>query len=146
MNYSTFTHGAPWFIVAFPYFSIFIFYSTQKTIKMWTVEKLAGIIDHTNVKPTATIDDIKVLCNEAKRYRFRGVCVQPCFVPLARELLKGMDIKVITVIGFPFGFSSTKAKVCETREALRNGADEVDMVMNIPMFKSKICNTPLLWR
>lgn len=104
---------------------------------IWTRESLAKIIDHTNVKPNTNKRNIERLCREAKRYGFRGVCVQPCFVSLAKNLLRETKIKIVTVIGFPFGFNSTKAKVCETKQAIKDGADEIDMVMNIAMLKSK---------
>lgn len=92
-------------------------------------------IDHTNLKPTATSRDIEKLCVEAARWNFASVCVNPVHVPLAKALLKGTDVKVCTVIGFPLGAISTEMKVAETREAFENGCDEFDMVINIAALK-----------
>lgn len=93
-------------------------------------------IDHTLLKPDATIDDIFVLCNEAKEYHFMSVCINPCFVPFAKAYLEGSDVKVCTVIGFPLGANLTRTKVDETVQAIANGADEVDMVINVGMLKA----------
>jgi deoxyribose-phosphate aldolase len=97
---------------------------------------MANLIDHTLLKPEATTIDIERLCNEAKKYGFASVCVNPSQVPLCAKLLKGTEVKVCTVIGFPFGATSTASKVFETEQAIRDGAQEVDMVMNIGMLKS----------
>ncbi|WP_248722706.1 deoxyribose-phosphate aldolase [Seonamhaeicola sp. ML3] len=94
-------------------------------------------IDHTLLKATATKQDIVNLCNEAKQYRFFSVCVNSCYVALAKEELKDSDVKVCTVVGFPLGAMSTTAKVAETEAALNDGADEIDMVINIGLLKSK---------
>ncbi|WP_406683511.1 deoxyribose-phosphate aldolase [Seonamhaeicola sp. MEBiC1930] len=94
-------------------------------------------IDHTLLKATATKDDIIKLCDEAKRYRFFSVCVNSCYVALAKEQLKGFDVKICSVIGFPLGAMTTEAKVAETKIAIANGADEIDMVINIGLLKSK---------
>lgn len=99
--------------------------------------KLNKFIDHTLLKPTATKDDIVQLCNEAKQYHFFSVCINSCYVSLAKQQLKGSDVKVCSVIGFPLGAMSTKAKVFEAQQALRDGADEIDMVINIGFLKSK---------
>lgn len=93
-------------------------------------------IDHTLLKPDATIDDIFVLCNEAKEYHFMSVCINPCFVPFAKAYLEGSGVKVCTVIGFPLGANLTRTKVDETVQAIANGADEVDMVINVGMLKA----------
>ncbi|WP_282135725.1 deoxyribose-phosphate aldolase [Seonamhaeicola maritimus] len=98
---------------------------------------LNNYIDHTLLKATATKDDIIKLCNEAKQYRFFSVCVNSCYAALAKEQLKDSDVKVCCVIGFPLGAMSTKAKVAETKTALANGADEIDMVINVGLLKSK---------
>ncbi len=98
-------------------------------------KELAKFIDHTNVKPTARERDIKKLCEEAKKYGFHSVCVTPSRVKLAKKFLKGSKIKVITVIGFPFGFTTPATKAFETKEAVKNGADEIDMVVNIGAVK-----------
>ncbi|MGV6828477.1 MAG: deoxyribose-phosphate aldolase [Flavobacteriales bacterium] len=94
-------------------------------------------IDHTLLKASATKKDIVQLCNEAKEYQFFSVCVNSCYVSLAKLQLKNTDIKVCSVIGFPLGAMSTQAKVFEAKQALTDGADEIDMVMNIGFFKSK---------
>ena len=92
-------------------------------------------IDHTLLKAYATKEDILNLCNEAKEYNFKSVCVNPDFVSYAKELLKGSDVLVCTVIGFPLGANTTKVKVFEAYDAITNGADEVDMVINISKAK-----------
>jgi deoxyribose-phosphate aldolase len=94
-------------------------------------------IDHTLLKATATKTDIIQLCEEAKTYTFFSVCVNSCYVALAKEQLKNSNVKVCSVIGFPLGAMSTIAKVAEASEALKNGADEIDMVINIGLLKSK---------
>lgn len=100
-------------------------------------ESLAGMIDHTLLKPDATADKIAQLCFEAKKYHFASVCVNPTNVKLCADLLKGSDVKVCTVIGFPLGATSTEVKVFETKNALENGATEIDMVINIGALKAK---------
>lgn len=97
---------------------------------------LAKYIDHTVLKQTATKADIEQLCAEAKQYGFASVCVNPCWVLLAAKLLNGTDVKVCTVIGFPLGANTTEAKVLEAKDALKNGATELDMVINIGALKS----------
>lgn len=94
-------------------------------------------IDHTLLKPIATKEDIKRLCNEAINYRFFSVCVNGCYVSLAKEALKGSDVNICCVVGFPLGAMSTAAKVAETKAAIKDGADEIDMVINIGLLKSK---------
>jgi deoxyribose-phosphate aldolase len=94
-------------------------------------------IDHTVLKATATEEDIIELCREAKEYNFFSVCVNSGYVSLAAKELKRSKIKVCTVVGFPLGAMSTEAKVFETRQALKDGAEEVDMVINIGELKSK---------
>jgi len=98
---------------------------------------LAGMIDHTLLKPDATADQIAQLCYEARKYEFASVCVNPTHVKLCAELLRGSPVKVCTVIGFPLGASSTDVKVFETETALRDGATEIDMVLNIGGLKAK---------
>lgn len=93
-------------------------------------------IDHTLLKPDATLDDIYVLCNEAKEHHFMSVCINPCYVPFAKSYLEGTDVKVCTVIGFPLGTNLTRTKVDETLLAIANGADEIDMVINVGMLKA----------
>ena len=95
------------------------------------------LIDHTLLKQDATPEQIMKLCFEAKEYDFMSVCVNPSYVPLAHELLKDSDVKVCTVIGFPLGMNLTKTKVEEAMLAVSQGADEVDMVINVGMLKSE---------
>jgi deoxyribose-phosphate aldolase len=99
-------------------------------------QNIAQMIDHTLLKPEATEEQIVRLCEEAKTYGFASVCVNPYWVKKAAELLKDSPVKVCTVIGFPLGATTKETKVFETRQAVENGADEVDMVMNIGAFKS----------
>ncbi|MFT4147605.1 MAG: deoxyribose-phosphate aldolase [Micrococcaceae bacterium] len=92
---------------------------------------LNSYIDHTLLKPNATQEQIVKLCEEAKEYNFASVCVNPVWVSLAAQELEGSAVKVCTVIGFPLGATSTAAKVAETQQAIADGADEVDMVINM---------------
>ncbi len=99
--------------------------------------KLNEYIDHTNLKNTSVSDDIKKLCQEATKYNFASVCVHPYYVKLAKELLSESNVKVCTVIGFPQGMNTVDTKVYETLDAIKNGADEIDMVINIAALKNK---------
>lgn len=99
-------------------------------------EKIAKIIDHTNLKVDATVEDIKKLCNEAKSYGFASVCVNPANVKLCTDLLRESDVNICTVISFPLGANTSKIKFFETKEAIQHGANEIDMVMNIGALKS----------
>lgn len=99
-------------------------------------QDVASQIDHTLLKPEATRDEIVALCEEARRYRFASVCINPAWVRTAAELLRGTGVKVCTVVGFPLGATTTLTKVTETRDALANGADEIDMVINIGALKN----------
>ncbi|CAM4194571.1 deoxyribose-phosphate aldolase [Erysipelothrix inopinata] len=99
--------------------------------------KINKLIDHTLLKPDATEAQIRTLCEEAKQYDFMSVCINPGFVALSHELLKDSDVKVCTVVGFPLGATTTATKLFETQDALKNGADEVDMVINISALKDK---------
>lgn len=98
---------------------------------------LASYIDHTLLKPEATEAQVTTLCVEARKYVFASVCINPHFVPLAARLLKGSEVKVCTVIGFPLGATTTETKVCETKKAIADGAHEIDMVINVSALKSK---------
>jgi deoxyribose-phosphate aldolase len=98
---------------------------------------LAGMIDHTLLKADATKDDVRKLCEEAKKYRFASVCVNTTWVPLCRELLRGSGVMVCCVVGFPLGAMTPVAKAYEAREAVRQGAQEVDMVINVGALKSR---------
>jgi len=97
---------------------------------------ISKYIDHTILKPTCLVSDIQKLCAEAKQFDFAAVCVPPNFVKLAKELVVGSDIKVATVIGFPFGYSATEAKIAEIILAMVDGADELDVVANISAIKN----------
>ena len=97
---------------------------------------IAARIDHTLLKPTATSDQVRELCKEAREYQFASVCVNPSMVALAADLLRGSSVKVCTVVGFPLGATTTFTKVAETKEAVANGADEIDMVINIGALKN----------
>ncbi|MGB9454550.1 MAG: deoxyribose-phosphate aldolase [Bryobacteraceae bacterium] len=97
---------------------------------------IAALIDHTILKPEATRDDVVKICREARKYGFASVCVNPYWVPLVRAELAGSAVKVCTVVGFPLGATSTEAKVAETAVALRVGATEIDMVINIGALRS----------
>ena len=94
-------------------------------------------IDHTNLKQDASINDIKTLCEEAIKFDFMSVCINPCFVKYAHDVLLDSEVKVCTVIGFPLGANTTKTKVYETKQALKDGADEIDMVINVSALKDK---------
>jgi deoxyribose-phosphate aldolase len=100
-------------------------------------QSLAGYIDHTLLKPDATPDQIAQLCFEARKHNFASVCVNPAWVELCAQLLKGAEPKVCTVIGFPLGASTPEVKVFETQQALDNGATEIDMVINIGALKAR---------
>jgi deoxyribose-phosphate aldolase len=100
------------------------------------MEDLNIYIEHTNLKPDATHQDIIRLCEEAVEHKFYGVCVSPYYVQLAKKTIKKAPVKIITVVGFPFGYNTVASKVEETKKAIIGGADEVDVVMNIAAFKS----------
>jgi deoxyribose-phosphate aldolase len=97
---------------------------------------IAALIDHTILKPEATRADVVKVCREARQYSFASVCVNPYWVPLVRAELSGSKVKVCTVIGFPLGATSTEAKVAETAAAVRAGAQEIDMVINVGALRS----------
>ena len=99
-------------------------------------KNIAGMIDHTVLKPEATSDEITRLCEEAKKFKFASVCVNPSFVSLCYDLLKDTGVKVCTVIGFPLGATTTEVKKFEAEQAIENGAKEVDMVINVGRLKA----------
>ena len=101
-----------------------------------TREELASYIDHTLLKPEASREQIRAVCNEAKQYHFASVCVNSCWVPLIVEELKGSGVSVCCVIGFPLGASLSSVKAFEAREAVAAGAQEIDMVINVGAVKS----------
>jgi deoxyribose-phosphate aldolase len=104
---------------------------------MPTDGSLAHMIDHTLLKPDASQDQIAQLCHEARKYSFASVCVNPANVKLCAQLLKGSGVPVCTVVGFPLGATPTEVKVFEAQQAVREGASEVDMVINVGALKSK---------
>lgn len=97
--------------------------------------KLASMIDHTILKPEAGKEQVETICREAREYGFASVCVNSSYVPLCAELLRDTEVKVCTVIGFPLGAMSTVAKAAEARQAILDGAEELDMVIHIGMLK-----------
>ncbi len=97
---------------------------------------IASLIDHTILKPESTRADVVKVCREARQYQFASVCVNPYWVPLVRAELSGSPVKVCTVVGFPLGATSTEAKVAETAAAIRAGAQEIDMVLNVGALRS----------
>lgn len=99
-------------------------------------ENIAAFIDHTILKPETTSAQVRQLCEEALQYKFASACVNPFFVPLVVELMRGSTVKVCSVAGFPLGATTTDAKVFEAQEAIQHGAHEIDMVMNIGALKS----------
>lgn len=94
-------------------------------------------IEHTLLKQNATQSDLIKLFEEAKQYNFFGVCINPCYVKFAHDFLKGCNVKIVTVIGFPLGANKTDVKVFETQNAIIDGADEIDMVINVTWLKDK---------
>jgi deoxyribose-phosphate aldolase len=98
--------------------------------------KLSKYIDHTNLKQDASNNDIKKLCEEAINYDFMSVCINPSFVSLAKSLLEKSNVLVCTVVGFPLGQNTIDTKVFETKQAIEDGADEIDMVINITKLKA----------
>lgn len=101
------------------------------------IDNLERMIDHTLLKAEATEADIQTLCLEAKEHNFKSVCINPGWVKYASDLLKGTEIEVCTVIGFPLGANKTVTKVFEAQEAVKDGATEVDMVINVGRLKSE---------
>lgn len=93
--------------------------------------KMAQMIDHTILKPNATDIQIRRLCEEAKKFGFASVCINPCYVPLATDLLRGSEVMICTVIAFPLGLNITETKIFEAQNAVKSGANELDYVLNI---------------
>jgi deoxyribose-phosphate aldolase len=102
-----------------------------------SAQEIAGMIDHTLLKSDATISEITQLCEEAIQHNFASVCVNPSYVETCFNLIKSSNVKVCTVIGFPLGASTTQSKFLEAEEAIKNGAEEFDMVINIGKLKDK---------
>ncbi|AGB41791.1 deoxyribose-phosphate aldolase [Halobacteroides halobius DSM 5150] len=101
---------------------------------------MVKVVDYTILDPTVTVSEVKKICEEAKEYNLVAVCVNPCFVPLAAQLLKDSSVKVSTVIGFPLGASTAKTKAYETKDALDNGAQEIEVVIRTGDIKKKNWN------
>lgn len=101
------------------------------------MENLNKYVEHTLLKQDARKADLIKLFEEAKEYNFLGVCINPCYVKLAKENLKDTDVKVVTVIGFPLGANTTETKIFETIQAVKDGADEIDMVINVTKVKDR---------
>lgn len=108
------------------------------------MKNLNQYIDHTLLKATATENDIIQLCKEAIQHQFYAVCVNSCYVALAKNELRGSNVKVCSVVGFPLGAMSAQAKVMEANKAIAEGADEIDMVINIGLLKSE--NFDAVWK
>jgi deoxyribose-phosphate aldolase len=100
------------------------------------MEALNTYIDHTLLKPTATAQEITTLCEEAIHYEFFAVCVNGCYLPLAKSALRNSRVKLAAVIGFPLGAMASRSKIAETRYCVEQGADEIDMVMNLGWLRS----------
>ena len=99
--------------------------------------ELSNYIEHTLLKPDATKEELEKLYEEAKKYKFKGVCINPCNVKHAAIYLKDSNVKIVTVVGFPLGANLSEVKVFETQKALDDGADEIDMVINIGELKNR---------
>ncbi len=98
------------------------------------IQKILSVVDHTNLKVEATWEEIKAICDDGRKYQTASVCIPPSYVKRAKEYV-GEELKICTVIGFPNGYNTTPAKVFETTDAVKNGADEIDMVINIGKVK-----------
>ena len=105
-------------------------------VKFMDIKEILSKVDHTVLSQNATWDDIKSLCDDGIKYGCASVCIAPCFVKKAKEYV-GNSLKICTVIGFPNGYNTTAVKAFEAAEAVKNGADEIDMVINIGMLKEK---------
>ena len=101
------------------------------------MKPLNEYVEHTLLKQDCTKDDLIKLFNEAKEHKFLGVCVNPAYVSLAKENLAGSGVKIVTVVGFPLGASKSEVTAFEAKTAIKDGADEIDMVMNVSAMKSK---------
>jgi len=111
-------------------------YKFEPFLKEVSREMIRKSIEHTLLKPTATVEDIVALCEQAKEYKFCGVCVNPSFAETSLQLLKGSGVKVISVVGFPLGTNTQLSKAQEASELIRIGVDEIDMVIHVGMLKS----------
>ena len=113
---------------------VFLLFHYVVYSKKVSVDEMAGLIDHTNLKPFATSKQIKKLCEEAEEHKFAAVCVNTSYVKLCSNVLKKTDVEVAAVVGFPLGSCTTETKAFETEEAVNSGAHEIDMVLNIGFF------------
>jgi deoxyribose-phosphate aldolase len=104
------------------------------------MKTIQQMIDHTILKPEATREEVETLCKEAMEYKFAAVCVNPYYVEFCKDILKDTNVLVATVIGFPLGANTKEVKAFETTNAIKNGADEIDMVINIGALKDKNYN------
>jgi len=111
--------------------------STEQNNAEYPPASLAAYIDHTLLKKDATLEDVRKICDEAKKYKFAGVCVNPCYIRFVAEQLEGYPVIPCCVIGFPFGAQTPEAKAAEAKDAVLNGARELDMVINLGAIKSK---------
>lgn len=111
-------------------------YMPNNNVATGNYNSIASMIDHTLLKPDATAEQVRKLCQEAREYKFASVCVNSSYVPLVTEMLRGSGVKTCSVVGFPLGAMTTRAKVEETKEAIENGATEIDMVINVGAAKS----------
>lgn len=105
-------------------------------VKTLTREQLAKTIDQTLLSPTATLQAVHGICVTAKRNHFAAVCINPSYIPIAKKVLSGSDVKICSVVGYPLGANSIETKVFEARDNVKKGADELDVVVNIGMIKS----------
>jgi deoxyribose-phosphate aldolase len=105
-------------------------------LRRMPASELAGYIDHTLLKPEAVVPQFEQLCNEAVKYKFKSVCVNSSWVPFVAKRLRGTGVKICSVIGFPLGEMDTRSKAFEARNAIGNGAEELDMVINVGALKS----------
>ena len=103
------------------------------------INKILSLVDHTLLSQTATWEQIKTICDDGMKYNVASVCIPACYVKKAKDYV-GDKLKICTVIGFPNGYSTTKTKLFETKDAIDNGADEIDMVINIGMLKERLYN------
>jgi len=105
-------------------------------VKTLTREQLAKTIDQTLLSPTATVQAVQALCVTAKKNHFAAVCVNPSYIPIAKRILSGSDVKICSVVGYPLGANTIETKVFESRDNVKKGADELDVVINLGMLKS----------
>lgn len=101
------------------------------------MKKISSMIDHTILKPDTSLEQVEKICEEAKEYGFASVCVNPYFIRYVSDYLEGTDVKVTSVVGFPLGANDSKIKAYETKKAIEDGADEIDMVINISALKDR---------